>query len=97
MEQGWCGQYTEDRGLCFERVLRGVKDVITLDAALINSADARQIDRISQSFSDLYHPPLLLRRKDKTERIFGPMSLLESIFTNGKRVLRFNAIKVLGK
>ncbi|QEE08360.1 DNA topoisomerase (ATP-hydrolyzing) subunit B [Bartonella kosoyi] len=97
MEQGWSGQYIEDGSLCFERILRGVKDVITLDAGLINSADARQIDRISQNFSDLYHPPLLLRRKDKTERIFGPMSLLESIFTNGKKGITLQRYKGLGE
>ncbi len=97
MEQGWSGQYIEDGSLCFERILRGVKDVITLDAGLINSADARQIDRISQNFSDVYHPPLLLRRKDKTERIFGPMSLLESIFTNGKKGITLQRYKGLGE
>ncbi|WP_273757473.1 DNA topoisomerase (ATP-hydrolyzing) subunit B [Bartonella sp. AU55XJBT] len=97
MEQGWSGQYTENRSLCFERVLRGVKDVITLDMGLINSTDARQIDRISQNFSDLYHPPLLLRRKDKTERIFGPMSLLESIFINGKKGITLQRYKGLGE
>ncbi|EJF97027.1 DNA gyrase, B subunit [Bartonella elizabethae F9251 = ATCC 49927] len=97
MEKGWSGQYTENGSLCFERVLRGVKDVITLDAGLINSTDARQIDRISQNFSDLYHPPLLLRRKDKTERIFGPMSLLESIFTNGKKGITLQRYKGLGE
>lgn len=97
MEQGWSGQYIKDGSLCFERILRGVKDVITLDAGLINSADARQIDRISQNFGDIYHPPLFLRRKDKTERIFGPMSLLESIFTNGKKGITLQRYKGLGE
>ncbi|WP_273717448.1 MULTISPECIES: DNA topoisomerase (ATP-hydrolyzing) subunit B [Bartonella] len=97
MEQGWSGQYIEDGSLCFERILRGVKDVIALDVGLINSTDARQIDRISQNFNDIYHPPLLLRRKDKTERIFGPMSLLESIFTNGKKGITLQRYKGLGE
>ncbi|WP_142416176.1 DNA topoisomerase (ATP-hydrolyzing) subunit B [Bartonella massiliensis] len=97
MEQGWSGQYTEDGSLCFERVLRGVKDVITLDAGLINSTDARQIDRISKNFIDIYHPPVLLRRKEKTEQIFGPMSLLESIFTNGKKGITLQRYKGLGE
>ncbi|WP_375608980.1 MULTISPECIES: DNA topoisomerase (ATP-hydrolyzing) subunit B [unclassified Bartonella] len=97
MEQGWSGQYTADGSLCFERILRGVKDVVTLDVGLINSTDARQIDRISQNFIDIYHPPVLLRRKDKTERIFGPMSLLESIFTNGKKGVTLQRYKGLGE
>ncbi|WP_375622025.1 MULTISPECIES: DNA topoisomerase (ATP-hydrolyzing) subunit B [unclassified Bartonella] len=97
MEQGWSGRYTEDGSLCFERILRGVKDVVTLDVGLINSTDARQIDRISQNFLDIYHPPVLLRRKDKTEHIFGPMSLLESIFTNGKKGVTLQRYKGLGE
>ncbi|WP_375624786.1 MULTISPECIES: DNA topoisomerase (ATP-hydrolyzing) subunit B [unclassified Bartonella] len=97
MEQGWSGQYTADGNLCFERILRGVKDIVTLDVGLMNSTDARQIDRISQNFIDIYHPPVLLRRKDKTERIFGPMSLLESIFTNGKKGVALQRYKGLGE
>ncbi|WP_455480773.1 DNA topoisomerase (ATP-hydrolyzing) subunit B [Bartonella sp. B12(2025)] len=97
MERGWSGQYTSDGSLCFERILRGVKDVIVLDAGLINSADARQIDRISKSFIEIYSSPPLLHRKDKSERIFGPMSLLESIFVNGKKGITLQRYKGLGE
>lgn len=97
IERGWSGQYRSDGSLCFERILRGVKDVIILDAGLINSADARQINRISKSFVEIYSPPPLLHRKDKSERIFGPMSLLESIFANGKKGLTLQRYKGLGE
>ncbi|AGF73929.1 DNA gyrase subunit B [Bartonella australis AUST/NH1] len=97
MERGWSGHSTADGGLCFERVLRGVKDVITLDMGLINSSDARQIDRISQNLAEIYDPPPLLRCKDKSERIFGPVSLLESIFTNGKKGINLQRYKGLGE
>ncbi|EJF79274.1 DNA gyrase, B subunit [Candidatus Bartonella washoeensis Sb944nv] len=97
MERGWSGHYTSEGSLCFERILRGVKDIITLDAGLINSADARQIDRISQNFIEIYSPPPLLHRKDKSERILGPMSLLESIFTNGKKGITLQRYKGLGE
>ncbi|EJF98179.1 DNA gyrase, B subunit [Bartonella vinsonii subsp. arupensis Pm136co] len=97
IERGWSGQYKSDGSLCFERILRGVKDVITLDAGLINSADARQIDRVSKSFIEIYSPPPLLHRKDKSERIFGPMSLLESIFANGKKGITLQRYKGLGE
>ncbi|VEJ44635.1 DNA topoisomerase (ATP-hydrolyzing) subunit B [Bartonella vinsonii] len=97
IERGWSGQYRSDGSLCFERILRGVKDVITLDAGLINSADARQIDRVSKSFIEIYSPPPLLHRKDKSERIFGPMSLLESIFANGKKGITLQRYKGLGE
>ncbi|MBB5073778.1 DNA gyrase subunit B [Bartonella callosciuri] len=97
IERGWSGQYTSDGSLCFERILRGVKDVITLDAGLINSADARQIDRVSKSFIEIYNPSPLLHRKDKSERIFGPISLLENIFANGKKGITLQRYKGLGE
>ncbi|WP_026017276.1 DNA topoisomerase (ATP-hydrolyzing) subunit B [Bartonella birtlesii] len=97
IERGWSGQHTPDGSLCFERVLRGVKDILTLDTGLINSADARQIDRISKNFIEIYNPPPLLHRKDKSERIFGPMSLLESIFANGKKGITLQRYKGLGE
>ncbi|UNE54273.1 DNA topoisomerase (ATP-hydrolyzing) subunit B [Bartonella machadoae] len=97
IERGWSGQYRQDGSLCFERILRGVKDVITLDAGLINSTDARQIDRVSKSFIEIYNPPPLLHRKDKSERILGPMGLLESIFTNGKKGITLQRYKGLGE
>ncbi|WP_208435643.1 DNA topoisomerase (ATP-hydrolyzing) subunit B [Bartonella phoceensis] len=97
IERGWSGEYTTEGGLRFERILRGVKDVITLDAGLMNSADARQIDRVSKSFTEIYSPPPLLHRKDKSERIFGPMSLLESIFANAKKGIILQRYKGLGE
>lgn len=97
MERGWSGYSTSNGGLCFERILRGVKDVVTLDAGLLNSTDARQIDRVSQNLIEIYSPTPLLHRKDQSERIFGPISLLESIFTNGKKGITLQRYKGLGE
>nr|CDP79237.1 DNA gyrase subunit B [Bartonella schoenbuchensis] len=97
MERGWSGYSTPDGGLCFERILRGVKEAVVLDTGLINSADARQIDRVCQNLTEIYNPPTLLRRKDKSEHIFGPMSLLESIFVNGKKGITLQRYKGLGE
>lgn len=97
MERGWTGYNVSNGGLCFERILRGVKEIITLDTGLINSADARQIDRVSQNFIEVYNLPPLLHRKDMSERIFGPVSLLESIFTNGKKGITLQRYKGLGE
>ncbi|OPB32417.1 DNA gyrase subunit B [Bartonella sp. AR 15-3] len=97
MERGWKGICTPEGGLYFERILRGVKEIITLDAGLINSSDARQIDRIAQNLIEVYSFPPLLHRKDKSERIFGPIGLLESIFKNGKKGLTLQRYKGLGE
>ncbi|MHC5306377.1 DNA topoisomerase (ATP-hydrolyzing) subunit B [Bartonella sp. LJL80] len=97
MERGWTGHVGEDGGLRFERVLRGVKDVVVLDMGLIGSADARQIDRLSQRLGEVYGQPPVLRRKDKTEPMSGPVALLDSIFANGKKGLALQRYKGLGE
>ena len=43
-ERGWVGAVASDGGLKFERMVRGVKEVASLDMALIGSQDARHID-----------------------------------------------------
>lgn len=96
VEQGWSGYKTPDGGLCFERTLRGVKDLVILDPGLINSADAYRIAHISKNLT-IYDSAPCLRRKDETEPIFGPIHLLESIFTNGKRGLALQRYKGLGE
>ncbi len=55
-EKGWTGRLaTPDDGVdgyIFERSLRGVKESVTLDMALLGSADARQLDRYSARLHD---------------------------------------------
>lgn len=96
MERGWKGSVDSD-GLRLERVLRGVKEVVLLDMALIGSADARQIDRLSQRLQEVYAKPPVLKRKDKSEQISGPVALLESILANGRKGLALQRYKGLGE
>jgi len=96
-EKGWSGHVAENGSLRFERSLRGVKEVALLDMALIGSADARQINRFADSLAQIYHEPAILRRKDKQEAITGPLSLFDSILTNGRKGLALQRYKGLGE
>lgn len=97
IERGWSGHVMDDGGLRFERVLRGVKEVAYIDMALIGSADARQINRFSEQLNDVYGQPAKLFRKEKSELITGPNSLLESIFASGRKGLALQRYKGLGE
>jgi len=97
IERGWTGHVMEDGGLRFERILRGVKEVVFLDMALIGSADARQINRFADSLHETYAIPATMRRKDKAETITGPLALLESIFASGRKGLTLQRYKGLGE
>ncbi len=100
-EKGWSGRLAtpEDGvdGYVFERSLRGVKETVTLDMALIGSADARQLDRYSARLHEIYSKPPVLRRKEKTDMIAGPISLLEAVFAAGRKGLSLQRYKGLGE
>ncbi|HZS64668.1 MAG TPA: DNA gyrase subunit B, partial [Xanthobacteraceae bacterium] len=46
-ERGWHGEPTQDGGLKFWREVRGVREAVAIDGALISSADARKLDRMA--------------------------------------------------
>lgn len=97
MERGWTGHIEQDGGLRFERILRGVKDVVILDMALIASADARRINNMSHHLNEIYGKLPILRRKETSETITGPIALLDSIFASGKKGLTMQRYKGLGE
>jgi DNA gyrase subunit B len=96
-ERGWTGHVMEDGGYRFERMVRGVKDVAILDMALLGSADARQIDRVAGRIAETFGEPPVLRRKDKSDTLSGPMALLDAIFATGRKGLTLQRYKGLGE
>jgi DNA gyrase subunit B len=100
-ERGWTGRINPANdgggGLIFERIVRGVKEVALLDAALIGSADARQLDRYSARLKEIYSNRPKLIRKDVSEMISGPMKLLDIVFTTGRKGVTMQRYKGLGE
>jgi DNA gyrase subunit B len=100
-EKGWTGRLATPHdgvdGYVFERSLRGVKETVTLDMALLGSADARQLDRYSARLNDIYAKPPVLRRKEKTDTVAGPIALLEAVFAAGRKGLSLQRYKGLGE
>ncbi|MGU3399056.1 DNA topoisomerase (ATP-hydrolyzing) subunit B [Brucellaceae bacterium D45D] len=96
-ERGWSGHVTGEGGYRFERTVRGVKDVAILDMALLGSADARQIARVAERLAETFAEPPVLRRKDKTDSVSGPVALLEAIFATGRKGLTLQRYKGLGE
>ena len=100
-ERGWEGRLNTANdgtgGYVFERTVRGVKEVVVLDAALIGSADARAIDRYTERLQEIYYKSPVLRRNDKSEDISGPMALLDAVFATGRKGLSLQRYKGLGE
>ncbi|TWH30751.1 MULTISPECIES: DNA topoisomerase (ATP-hydrolyzing) subunit B [unclassified Aminobacter] len=101
-ERGWSGRVSVGAsgnidGLILERTVRGVKETVTLDAALLGSADARALDRYTARLQEIYERSPLLRRRDASAQISGPSALLDFIFAVGRKGLTMQRYKGLGE
>jgi DNA gyrase subunit B len=100
-ERGWQGRVNTSNesagGYVFERMVRGVKEFAQIDMALLNSADARAIDRYAARLHAVYAAPAVLRRKDTSETVAGPLALLDAVFAAGRKGLTMQRYKGLGE
>jgi DNA gyrase subunit B len=98
-ERGWKGTFDET-GFHFERTVRGVKEVAIIDQGLLGSADARKLDEFAPSLQKIFPrptPPAVLRRKDETSAIHGPVGLFEALVGAGRKGLALQRYKGLGE
>src|SRR5690606_33861158 len=88
-ERGWSGRLSTSNegngGFIFERTVRGVREYAQVDLGLLNSADARALDRYAPRLGDVYAKSPVLRRKDVNETVSGPMALLDAVFATGRK------------
>ena len=96
-ERGWHGEPTGDGGLKFWREVRGVREAVAIDGALIASADARRLDKMAGELHAYYLKSGSLKRKDETREVRSPSELLEAIFEWGKKGLALQRYKGLGE
>ncbi|MGS1095599.1 DNA topoisomerase (ATP-hydrolyzing) subunit B [Aquamicrobium terrae] len=100
-ERGWKGSTSRSNegpgGYLFERTVRGVREAVHLDMALINSADARQLDRLAPRLGEVYARQPVLRRKEGSQTLSGPLALLDAVFAIGRKGLTMQRYKGLGE
>jgi DNA gyrase subunit B len=100
-ERTWEGRLSTSNegpgGYVFERTVRGVRESAHLDMALINSADARALDRHAARLGEVYQQSPVLKRKDMSEPISGPLALLDAVFSAGRKGLTVQRYKGLGE
>ncbi|MBD3677175.1 MAG: DNA gyrase subunit B, partial [Rhodobacteraceae bacterium] len=96
-ERGWQGRITQDHGLRFARIVRGVEEVRTLDGPVLRSGEARKLGGFTASLQEVYSSPAKLVRKDKEVLIHGPTELLDAILAEGEKGLSLQRYKGLGE
>jgi DNA gyrase subunit B len=96
-ERGWRGRPTQDHGLRFSRVLRGVEEVRTLDGPVLRSGEARRLAGHTAALEAVYGLPARLSRKDRDLPIHGPVQLLQAVLAEGEKGLSLQRYKGLGE
>ena len=96
-EKGWQGRPTQDKGIRLWRVLRGVDEVRILDGGVLRSGEARRLGQLTPSLQETYSQPAQLVRKDRSQPVFGPIDLLQSILEEGEKGLSLQRYKGLGE
>ena len=96
-ERGWQGRPTQDRGMRLARILRGVEEVRNLDGAMLRSGEARRTGTLTQSLQETYGGACMLVRKDRSQVINGPLTLLGAILEEGEKGLSLQRYKGLGE
>jgi len=96
-ERGWHGEPTSDGGLKFWREVRGVREAVAIDGAVIASADARRLDKMAAELQTTYLKAGTLKRKDEAREIRSPSELLNAIFEWGRKGLALQRYKGLGE
>ncbi len=96
-ERGWTGKLADNEGLVFVREKRGVREAHALDRAFLGSLDARKLHDRHAHLDEVYSTVGALKRKDVSLPIFGPLSLLKSVFDTGRKGLSLQRYKGLGE
>ena len=96
-ERGWQGRPTQDAGLRFMRVLRGVEEVQTLSGNALRSRESRKLAEFAEALQAIYSETALLERKNRQLSVNTPSELLAAVFEEGQRGLTLQRYKGLGE
>ncbi len=96
MERGWAGEASA-LGFTLTRTLRGVREAISLDAALLGSLEARKLDQLAPSLREVYEKPAILRRKEDEVEVYGPTQLFDAVSGVARKSIALQRYKGLGE
>jgi DNA gyrase subunit B len=96
-EQGWSGSLGDDGSLIFQRTLRGVTETHVIDAPVVHSGEARRLDQMATELRDVYSKAAELTIKDARHVIRGPVGLVNTFMTAGRKGISIQRYKGLGE
>ena len=97
LEASWQGELAEEGGILLAREVRGVKETYLIEAALVESAEARTLHRHIAATAETYQTPSTLSKGSDSTRIVSPTSLLQAVIDHGQKGLSVQRYKGLGE
>ena len=96
-ERGWVG-LVENGGYTFAREVRGVRQVSSLDAGLLASAESRKLDEHARTLHEVYTSPARFLRRNDDTLVAGPSALVETVMAAGQKgISQMQRYKGLGE
>jgi DNA gyrase subunit B len=95
-ERGW-KVVAGPEGLTVARVVRGVQERYTLDAAALRSAEARWLEERAEALGSAWGQPASLSLENTVQTVHGPLGALDRIFAQGRKGLAIQRFKGLGE
>jgi DNA gyrase subunit B len=84
LERGWTGT-VQSGAYVLARELRGVRQVSTLDAALLASGEARRLNEHAQALREIYGLPAKLIRRSEEKLVGSPAQLVDLVMAAGQK------------
>ena len=95
--KGWVVEVDKQKGFNCSRTLRGVKESYFISLEMLQTSESLYLASFADQLKSIYSLGLELRIKDRVYPVFGPMSLVEHILSEGKRGINLQRYKGLGE
>lgn len=93
----WQGHVDEAQILSVYRTLQGVEEKYSLRHSLLNTAEVCQLDRLKETLQETFAGLPMLKTKDESFPITGPLALLELVLERGRKGFSIQRYKGLGE
>ena len=100
LERGWRASATKDDSgsiMLIERTLRGINEIYRIDSRLVNTAEARELDKLTGELQEVFEKPVKFITQNAEVEMNGPCQLSEYIVSAGKKGAQIARYKGLGE
>ena len=100
LERGWRGSIIKEAPgsiLSVERTLRGISETHKIDSRLVNTAEARELDKLTAELQEVFEKPVKFVTHNAETEMNGPCQLSDHIVALGKKGAQIARYKGLGE